>query len=126
MKRSEMFEKIEVICPTCEKTRQLNKSSYKGDLSKQPYIQTCGGCARSGRTMSPEAVGKIREAMTGRKLSDETKDKIRLYRKSHPELWVTLQPELGPKARKGTKHSEESKKKISEGVRRTKGVTNEP
>ena len=120
MKRSEMFEKIEVICPTCEKTRQLNKSSYKGDLSKQPYMQTCGGCARSGRIMPAEAIEKIRQANLGKTLSEETKEKIRQYRKAHPELWQTLQPELGPQARKGTKHSEKSKKKISDSVRHAK------
>lgn len=120
MKRSEMFEKIDVVCPTCEKTRQINKSSYKGDLSEHPYIQTCGSCARSGRQMSPETIEKIKIALTGRSLSEETKEKIREYRKSHPELWVTLQPNLGPKSRKGTHHTDDSKKKISEGVKKAK------
>ena len=98
-----MFEKIEVLCLICDKTRFINKSSYKSDLNVEPYIQTCGGCGRSGRILSEDHINKIKEALTGRKLSTETKQKISEYRKAHPELWVTLQPELGRLSRKENK-----------------------
>ena len=120
MKRSEMFEKIFVACPVCCKSRSINKSSYKGDLLVEPYVQECRACSNKQRRHNDESKKAISNKLTGRTLSAETKNKISDYRKLHPELWKILKPELGPISQIGTHHSDSSKDKISKGVSKSK------
>ena len=120
-----MFEKITVLCPICSTTRQINKSSFKGNLGSEPYIQECRKCTNKQRTQTAESKAAISAALSNRSLSEQTKKKISDYMKAHPELWLTLQPELGPISRIDTHHSDESKKKISKGVKQSKKGENQ-
>lgn len=94
---------VEVICPVCRSSRQIKWSALKNKKKQRtPYKQQCRACANS-RPMSDEQKEKISQKLTGRTLSAETRAKIQDYRKAHPELWTTLQPELG-RGKKGKKN----------------------
>ena len=77
----------------------------------------------STKVYSEEGLNRIREAAKNRKCSDETKEKLRqsrLGKKASEEtkLKQSLAKKGKPSSRKGVKLSEETKRKISEGLKR--------
>lgn len=105
---------IEVTCPDCNKSRPIKWSAYKSKKEGPPYYQRDRKCAGKHVT-SEKTKNKISRSLTGRTLSPETKDKISEYRKAHPELWVTLQPELG-RGKRFMPQSDETKEKIKKSM----------
>lgn len=111
---------IEVVCPDCGGKREIKWSAFKNKKKQQkigpPYYQKDRACSNK-RKMSEEQKKKISEKLTGRTISQETKVKIQAYRKAHPELWTTLQPELG-RGKRFRPHSEQTKLKISQAMKK--------
>src|SRR5581483_7104523 len=110
-------EEINVICPICLESRPMRVSSYNGSLDKEPYIQVDGHCAQLGKVISEEQKEAIRNALKGRTLSEEHKQKIFEYRENNPE-WKekavkNLIPGMGGIARKGLPLPQEWKDAIS-------------
>lgn len=113
-------EEIKVLCPQCNKIRQMKKCCYYG-LIKEPYHQICGTCAQRGKEISNQQKEAISKKLSGRKLSEEHKAKIMLYRKNNPE-WrdkaiKNLIPGMGGIVRKGLPLPEEWKQAISDGTK---------
>lgn len=66
--------------------RQLKKSAYFGTL-EQPYNQLCSSCVQRGKIISDEQRKAVGDALRGRPLSEEHRQKILNFRKNNPE-WV--------------------------------------
>lgn len=125
---------IDVICPNCNKIRQMNGNCYFGELTV-PYKQICKSCAQIGKIISSEQRKKISQTLSGRKLTDEHKENISQYMLNNPEgiartkillenqcttgmLGKTTSEETKQKqslAMKGRKYSDKHKINISKG-----------
>lgn len=79
-------ELIDVVCPECERVRPMQKACYYGAM-REPYLQTCGGCAQQGKVIPAEQREKISQALKGRPLSAQHRERIRKYLVAHPERW---------------------------------------
>ena len=107
-----------VVCPTCLKNRfvKAKKPWMKGI---GPYECLCKMCCQIGKEKTQEHKDKLSESAKNAQTKRIRKNKSN-FMKQHPELWQkNLHPELGPLARIGTHHTEETKQKISES---TKGI----
>ena len=102
----------EVICPACKKLREV-AAKKKWMEGEQPFEKLCKPCSMTGKTKSAETKQKLSELAKKQQTPELLQFKSE-FMKSHPELWqANLKPELGPIARLGTHHSDESKDKIS-------------
>jgi len=108
----------EVKCPVCNDIRTVaaRKTWMIGDL---PYSKICKKCVGKGKPKSEEVKKKVSESVKKLQTPELLKKKSE-FMKEHPELWANLKPELGPLSRIGTHHTDVSKEKISDGVRKAK------
>ena len=128
-------EKIEVTCPKCPEND--NKRTIKAVCWKPkkdgigpPYIKVCRKHSQEGKIISQEQKDKTSKKLKGQPKSPEMKQKLSLYRKEHPELWITLEYGKGAGWNEGLETgpmSEETKQKISESMKgkNMKGNKNE-
>jgi hypothetical protein len=73
---------VVVHCHQCGKVRNMKKSCYYGKI-EAPYKQVCGSCAQKGKVIPEAQKQKIRDTLSGRKLSPEHKTKILAYRQNN-------------------------------------------
>lgn len=115
LERRQTDEIILVKCPSCEKVRDMKKKCYYG-LMQEPYIQLCGTCVQSGKTISEEQKSKISKSLTGRQLTEEHKSNISKYantEKAIEKAKKNLIPGLSSGWNRGQKTPEDVKKKQS-------------
>jgi hypothetical protein len=114
----------QVICPSCKTLRKV-EAKKKWMVGTSPFSKICKKCCQLGKIKTQEHKDKLRESVKQIQTEDVLKKKSD-FMKLHPEIWQkNFRPELGPIARVGMKHSDESKKKIADGVRKAKGANNE-
>ena len=111
----------EVICPVCKEIRSV-KAKKIWMIGNQPFEKECVRCCQK-KPKTEEHKQKLKEAIKQLQ-TPEVLAKKRKLMLEHPEYW---QPNLKQGGAEehwlGKKHTEESKKKISEGVRNAKRRT---
>lgn len=115
-------EIIQVVCDhpdhVGDRMREMKKCNYYGSVETQPYVQICKRCAQLGKQISKEQRKKISETLTGRTVSEETKEKISKSWENASEerkekALENLQPWLGRGWNKGLTTPNDVKEKIS-------------
>lgn len=117
---------IEVICSSCGAKRELKWSAYKKKRIGPPYVQRCGSCAQQEKKLTEETKKKISDSLTGVPKDQEMRDRLAEYRLAHPS--DNLIPGAGGGWNKDLKTgplSEETKKKISDSMKKRKEEENE-
>lgn len=110
----------QVICPNCQKVREVNakKQWMKG---VPPYPMICKACCQLGKPKSEATRKKLSESIKAIQ-TPELLEKKRQYMLDHPEFWKGKLKEGGAEEHcLGLTHTEETKKKISDSVRKVKG-----
>jgi hypothetical protein len=111
---------IEVICPVCHVIRTV--SAKKPWMSgNQPYSKICKKCCQVGKPKTQDCKDKLSKAVKQLQ-TPELLAKKSEFMLAHPEYWVNPCSDLGHQAWAGKHHSQESKEKISEGVKKAKGM----
>ena len=113
----------QIKCPQCSILREVKakKPWMKGE---QPYEKICKSCCQIGKQTSEETREKIRVSVKALQTDDVLKRKSEFMR-SHPEFWKGNLKEGGAEVHcLGKKHTKETKKKISEGVKKAKSKEN--
>jgi hypothetical protein len=113
---------FKVVCPVCKEERvvRARKPWMVGD---EPYTKPCKKHA-GGKEKSEDHRKRLSEAVK-KAQTKEVLEQKRQFMLDHPELWVKPRPDLAKEAWQGQHHTEESKRKIGEGVRKAKGGGNE-
>lgn len=90
----------------------------------EPFEKRCKKHAE-GKQKSPEHRNKLSKAIKELQ-TEEVRNRKSEFMLDHPELWVEPRPDLGQEAWRGRHHTDESKKAISDGIKkayRDKNVT---
>jgi hypothetical protein len=107
-----------VLCPTCGQSRTV-KAKKPWMVGEQPYKKICKSCCQVGKQKTDEHRAKLSQSVKNTQ-NKEVIERKREFMLQNPDLWVKPEPELGQDAWRGKHHSDESKKKISEGVKSAK------
>jgi group I intron endonuclease len=105
-----------LIEETKQKLREINLGEKYGEETKRKHSE-----AMKGRKLTPEHIEKTRAAQKGRKVSEENKAKLR-------EAWKRRKEKLGPSGgltgipHKGHETAPETRRKISEALRRRNAI----
>lgn len=113
---------FKVICPVCKEIREV-AARKPWMVGEAPYEKRCKRHAE-GKQKSPEHRAKLSASIKALQ-TEEVREKKRQYMLAHPEYWHQPPTEKAQEAWTGQHHTEESKKKISEGVKKAKGDSNE-
>lgn len=124
-KGEKMFE---VKCPECPEGQNIRLMQHKQHWMKgeQPYIRHCKKHCQTGKPKSDETKAKLRESVKALQTEEVLKKKSedRLARPDLIEKLADVAHTGGGGWNKGLSLpglSEETKKKISEGVKKTRG-----
>lgn len=110
----------QVICPKCENVREV-KAKKPWMVGSQPYPMICKACCQLGKPKSDETKKKLSQAVKAVQTPEVLKKKS-LYMLTHPEHWKGKLKEGGAEDHcLGFHHSDETKDKISKGVKKAKG-----
>lgn len=107
-----------VRCPNCGQRRTV-KAKKPWMTGEQPYEKICKSCCQIGKQKTDEHKAKLSESVKNIQTKEVIESK-REFMLQHPELWVQPEPNLGHDAWRGKHHTDESKKKISDGVKAAK------
>ena len=114
----------QVLCPKCKKTRMIT-AKKKWMEGEPPFNKICKSCCQIGKPKTEKCKKKLSEVIKKIQTPDVIQKK-REFMNSHPELWVVPRPDLARNTWTGMHHTEESKLKISMGVKQAKsGEKNE-
>lgn len=109
----------QVICPNCQNVREV-KAKKNWMQGSAPYPMICKSCCQIGKPKSDETRKKLSESLKAIQ-TPELLEKKRQYMLDHPECWKGKLKEGGAEKHcLGLSHTEETKKKISDGVRKAK------
>jgi hypothetical protein len=107
-----------VICPHCPPDNNIRvvyaKKKWMKD-QKEPFVYICKSCVQKGKVKTEEHKKKLSDAV--KKIqTKELREKKRKFMLEHPEYWQGNLQIGNPVSNPGFTHTEETKKKIGEGV----------
>ncbi len=113
----------EVKCPECGQSRFV-KAKKPWMTGTSPYSKICKSCCQIGKQKSDEHKAKLSESAKAAQTDEILQNKSE-FQKQHPEFWKgQIATGVGGGWNKGLTMpamSEETKQKISDGVKAAKG-----
>lgn len=113
----------EVICPQCGDARQV-KAKKTWMVGPSPYQKICKKCCQTGKEKSDSHKAKLAESARMAQSEELLAKKSAVQKELYNQGKSNIRAGAGAGWNKDLElpaRSEETKKKISEGVRRTKG-----